>query len=36
VIGDNGTGDLLLVLDDEIVRWDHENVEVEPVTVDWS
>jgi hypothetical protein len=37
VIADNGSGDLLLVLDDdEVVWWDHETGEVEPVTVDWS
>jgi hypothetical protein len=37
VIGDNGTGDLLLVLDhDEVVWWDRETGDLEPVTVDWS
>jgi len=38
VIGDNGTGDVLLVLPegDDVVWWDQETGAVEPVTVDWS
>ena len=38
VIAGNGSGDLLLVLADadDVVWWDHETAEVEPVTVDWG
>ena len=38
VIAGNGSGDLLLVLadTDDVVWWDHETAEVEPVTVDWD
>jgi hypothetical protein len=38
VIADNGTGDLLLVLGegDDVVWWDHETGDVEPVSVNWA
>ena len=38
VIADNGTGDLLLVLEgaDDVVWWDNETGRVAPVTVNWS
>jgi hypothetical protein len=38
VIADNGSGDLLLMLvdRDDLVWWNHETGEVEPVTVEWS
>ena len=38
VIADNGTGDLLLVLGegDDVVWWDHETGDVEPVRVKWA
>jgi SMI1 / KNR4 family (SUKH-1) len=38
VIADNGTGDLLLGLGegDDVVWWDHETGDVEPVSVNWA
>jgi len=38
VIADNGTGDLLLLVagGDDVVWWDHETAEIEPVSVHWS
>jgi hypothetical protein len=38
VIAANGTGDLLLLPADrdDVVWWDHETGEIEPVVVNWS